>query len=102
VTSKPAATDLLLDGLATRVTEGYPAAVPALRDALESFRRDDGNSPAVNRWLWLACRVAADLWERDIWDELAARGVRRARDTGALNVLPIANNYRAGVHVHAG
>ena len=102
VTSKPAATDLLLDGLATRVTEGYPAAVPALRDALESFRRDDGTSPAANRWLWLACRVAADLWERDIWDELAARGVRRARETGALNVLPIANNYRAGVHVHAG
>jgi DNA-binding CsgD family transcriptional regulator len=102
VESTPAATDLLLNGLATRVTQGYPAAVPALKDALESFRRDDGNSAATNRWLWLACRVAADLWERDIWDELAARGVRRARETGALNVLPIANSYRAGVHIHAG
>jgi DNA-binding CsgD family transcriptional regulator len=102
VASKPAAMDLLLNGLATRVTQGYPAAVPALRDALESFRQDAGNSPATNRWLWLACRVAADLWERDIWDELAARGVRRARETGALNVLPIANSYRAGVHIHAG
>jgi DNA-binding CsgD family transcriptional regulator/tetratricopeptide (TPR) repeat protein len=102
VASKPAAMDLLLNGLATRVTQGYPAAVPALKDALESFRQDDGNSPTTNRWLWLACRVAADLWERDIWDELATRGVRRARETGALNVLPIANSYRAGVHIHAG
>jgi DNA-binding CsgD family transcriptional regulator len=102
VASKPAATDLLLNGLATRVTQGYPAAVPALKDALESFRQDDGNSPATNRWLWLACRVAADLWERDIWEELAERGVRRARETGALSVLPITNSYRAGVHIHAG
>jgi DNA-binding CsgD family transcriptional regulator/tetratricopeptide (TPR) repeat protein len=102
VASKPAAMDLLLNGLATRVTQGYPAAVPALKDALESFRQDDGNSPTTNRWLWLACRVAADLWERDIWDELATRDVRRARETGALNVLPIANSYRAGVHIHAG
>ena len=30
------------------------------------------------------------------------RGVRRARETGALSVLPIAASYRAGVHVHAG
>jgi DNA-binding CsgD family transcriptional regulator/tetratricopeptide (TPR) repeat protein len=100
--SEPAAAiDLLLNGLATRVREGYAAAVPPLREALEAFR-DDGDSPATNRWLWLACRIAADLWEHEIWDELAARGVRRARETGALNVLPIAASYRAGVHVHAG
>lgn len=97
-----AAIDLLLNGLATRVTQGYAAAVPPLREALEAFRHDDGGGPATNRWLWLACRVAADLWEHEIWDELAARGVRRARETGALNVLPIASSYRAGVHVHAG
>jgi DNA-binding CsgD family transcriptional regulator len=97
-----AAIDLLLNGLATRVTQGYGAAVPPLREALEAFRQDDGDSPATNRWLWLACRIAADLWEHEIWDELAARGVRRARATGALNVLPIAASYRAGVHVHAG
>jgi DNA-binding CsgD family transcriptional regulator len=101
--SQPAAAiDLLLNGLATWVTEGYAAAVPPLREALEAFRQDDGESPATNRWLWLACRIAADLWEHEIWDELAARSVRRARETGALNVLPIASSYRAGVHVHAG
>jgi DNA-binding CsgD family transcriptional regulator len=100
--SQPAAIDLLLNGLATQVTQGYAAAVPPLREALEAFRQDDGDSPATNRWFWLACRIAADLWEHEIWDELAARGVRRARETGALNVLPIAASYRAGVHVHAG
>jgi DNA-binding CsgD family transcriptional regulator len=101
--SQPAAAiDLLLNGLAKRVTEGYAAAVPPLREALDAFRQGDGDSPATNRWLWLACRIAADLWEHEIWDELAARGVRRARETGALNVLPIAAILRAGVHVHAG
>ncbi|HEX7145715.1 MAG TPA: AAA family ATPase [Gaiellaceae bacterium] len=98
----PGATDLLLNGLATRATEGYAAGVAPLREALEAFRRDDGDTPANNRWLWLACRVAADLWEHEIWEELATHGVRRARKTGALSVLPIAASYRAGAHVHAG
>jgi DNA-binding CsgD family transcriptional regulator len=101
--SQPAtAIDLLLNGIATLVTQGYAAAVPPLREALEAFRQDNGESPATNRWVWLACRVAADLWEHEIWDELAARAVRRARETGALNVLPMAASYRAGAHVHAG
>jgi DNA-binding CsgD family transcriptional regulator/tetratricopeptide (TPR) repeat protein len=98
----PAAPDLLLNGLATLVTQGYAAAVAPLRAALEAFRRDDGPSPAKDRWLWLACRVAADLWEHEIWEELAASGVRRARETGALSIFPISASYRAGVHVHAG
>jgi DNA-binding CsgD family transcriptional regulator len=98
----PAAADLLLNGLATLVTQGYAAAVAPLRAALEAFRRDDGDSLANDRWLWLACRVAADLWEREIWDELAASGVRRAREAGALSVFPMSASYRAGVHVHAG
>jgi DNA-binding CsgD family transcriptional regulator len=93
---------LLLNGLATRVTQGYAAAVPPLREALNAFRRDDGDDPASNRWLWLACRIALDLWEQEIWDELATRGVRRARETGALSVLPIVASLCAGVHVHAG
>ena len=98
----PAAVDLLLNGLASRATEGYAAGVAPLREALEAFRQDDGNDPVNNRWLWLACRIAADLWEHEIWDELATSGVRRAREAGALSVLPIAASYRAGVHVHAG
>jgi DNA-binding CsgD family transcriptional regulator len=94
----PAADDLLLDGLASWATEGYAASVPQLREALHAFR--DGDS--ATRWLWLACRVAADLWEYAAWDELASRAVRLAREAGALSVLPLAASYRAGVHLHAG
>src|SRR4029453_14046278 len=94
--------DLLLNGLATRVTQGYAAAVAPLRGALEAFRQDHGDSPAKKRWLWLGGRVAADLWEHEIWDELATSGVRRAREVGALSIFPMSASYRAGVHVHAG
>jgi DNA-binding CsgD family transcriptional regulator len=100
--SPPGADDLLLDGLATWATRGYAASVPALRAALEAFRHGDGGSAQDNRWLWLACRVAAELWYYDVWDELASRGVRLARETGALSILPIAATYGAGVHLHAG
>jgi DNA-binding CsgD family transcriptional regulator len=101
-TLPPTADDLLLDGLATMVTQGYAAAVPQLRAALEAFRQHDGAHPEEDRWLWLACRASADLWDLDTWDTLAARGVRHARETGRLSVLPMAASYCAGVHVHAG
>ena len=38
----PRATDLLLDGLATRFTDGYAAGVPPLRKALGAFRERGG------------------------------------------------------------
>ena len=46
--------------------------------------------------------MATDLWDDERWHELATRQVQSARDAGALNVLPIALTYRAGVAVHAG
>ena len=54
------------------------------------------------RWLWLACRLAQDLWDDELWHVLATRGVRVARDTGALSVLPNALNYLAAFNVHSG
>ena len=91
------ASDLLLDGLVTRFTDGYAAAVPELQRALRAFREDDDP-----RWLALACRVAPELWDDQAYDELTARQVRLARDAGALSVLPIAATYRAGMLVHTG
>jgi DNA-binding CsgD family transcriptional regulator len=101
--SRPArAIDLLLDGLAIRFTDGYAAAMPALRQALDAVSRDEGHSEDAIRWLWLACRIAPDLWADETWHELATRQLQLARDAGALSVLPLAATYRAGVHVHAG
>ncbi|MDA0182932.1 DUF2791 family P-loop domain-containing protein [Solirubrobacter phytolaccae] len=96
--SPPRPHDLLLDGLAVRVTEGFAAGVAPLRVALAAFREEDAADS--NRWLWLACRVAADLFDEATWDVLARRGVRLAREAGALSVLPIAATYMAGVYMH--
>jgi tetratricopeptide (TPR) repeat protein len=98
----PRPIDLLLDGLATRFTETYAIAVPPLRRALQAFCEGDHRGDGDMRGLWLACRVAPDLWDDEAWHELATRAVTLARDSGALSVLPIALTYRAGVHVHAG
>jgi DNA-binding CsgD family transcriptional regulator len=98
----PRAIDLLLDGLATRFTEGYAAGVPLLRGALDAFRDVEELTARDARWLWLACRLTQDLWDDELWRVLATRGLRVARDTGALRVLPIAATYRAALHVHAG
>ena len=101
-------TDLLLDGLATRFAEGYGAGVVPLRRALHAFREQDVLSKdGIIRWLWTVCPVAPepiapDLWDDALWEELATRAVRLARDAGALATLPIALSYRAAVHVHAG
>ena len=77
----PRAIDLLLDGLATRFTESYWAGLPPLRRALEAFRDVEGSTAGDVRWLWLACRLAQDLWDDELWDVLATRGLRVARDT---------------------
>jgi DNA-binding CsgD family transcriptional regulator len=99
----PRLMDVLLDGLATRFAEGYVAGAAPLRRALQAFRQDAGRHEDDNmRSLWLTWLVAGDVWDDEAWDELTTRAVQRARDTGALNVLPLALSYRAVVHVHAG
>jgi DNA-binding CsgD family transcriptional regulator len=92
----------LADGLATRFADGYAAGVPPLRRAVEAFRRPEELTARDMRWLWVACRLAQDLWDDQLWDELAAHGMSVARDTGALRMLPTAATYRASLHVHAG
>jgi DNA-binding CsgD family transcriptional regulator len=88
----------LLDALVTRFTEGYAAAVAPLRAALRAFLEETGED---QRWMWLACRLAQDLWDDELWHALAARGVEVARETGALNLLPTVENHLAAWHVHA-
>ena len=98
----PRPTDLLLDGLATRFTEGYVAGVAPLRRALDAFGQDVGGDDGNMRWFWLPCLVAADLWDDEVWHEVATRAVRLCREAGALTVLPLALGYRAMVHLNAG
>jgi DNA-binding CsgD family transcriptional regulator len=97
----PGAADQLLDALVTRFTEGYAASVAPLSRALRAFGELDGGGED-RRWLWLACRLAQDLWDDELWHMLATCGVREARETGALNLLPNALNYLAALNVHSG
>jgi DNA-binding CsgD family transcriptional regulator len=95
------ASQVLLDALITRYTEGYTASVAPLSKALRVFGESDGGG-AGRRWIWLACRLAQDLWDDELWRVLATRGVRLARETGALYLLPNALNHLAAFNVHSG
>jgi DNA-binding CsgD family transcriptional regulator len=82
--------DLLLDGMALLITEGYAAATPMLKRALRTFRSGHISHVEGLRWLWPIINVAIILWDGEAWHQLAARQVSFARDTGALVVLPVA------------
>ena len=96
------APDLLLDGLALLVTEGYAAGTPALRRALLAFRSQDISAEEGLSWLWLAERAAMAVWDDETWHILASRHVKLARDAGALSELPLAVRSRILLHAHAG
>jgi DNA-binding CsgD family transcriptional regulator len=84
------APDLLLDGLAVLITDGYPAGVPLLKRAVSAFRGEDISMREQVRWLWVACHAAIVVWDWETWHALSARQVQLARDAGALAVLPMA------------
>ncbi|WP_240670565.1 ATP-binding protein [Actinoplanes solisilvae] len=96
----PQPVDLLLDGLATRYTQGFEASVIPLQAALETLRDHDSRvNDGDLRWLWLACHVAAMVWDDEALYVLAVRAVRLSREAGALSMLPAALNAVASVLV---
>lgn len=95
-------TDLFLDALASRFTHGYAGGVAPLRSALESFDHDSDRADDFLRWFGLAWLVAGEVWDDERFHSLAARAVTLARESGALNALPLALGFRAHVHIYAG
>ena len=90
---------LLLRGLAVRMTDGYEAAAPTLKEALRLYRAQ----PQELNWLCVSYNLAAmDLWDDQAWFELAAGQVRLARANGTLSWLPFALDYLAENHIQAG
>jgi DNA-binding CsgD family transcriptional regulator len=98
----PRPVDLLLDGLAIRFTDGYAAGAPVLREALRSFRRDALLSSLDVRWGWLACWVAADLWDDETWVVLGDSQLAQARHTGALTAVSMALPTRSRMYADEG
>ena len=98
---------MLLDGLAIRLTEGYGAAAPTLRRALESVLAVDGGADEASGRLSLAgarpsASVAVELLDAEAWHLLSARQAQVARATGALVQLRLALHFGAGTHILAG
>ena len=80
----PAASDLLLNGLATLVTQGYAAAVAPLRSALEAFRRErrgqSGQQTAGSGWRAASPRISGSTRSGTSWPPAAcAVRARQAR-----------------------
>jgi DNA-binding CsgD family transcriptional regulator len=103
----PRAVDVLLDAFALRLTEGYAAAAPRLRRALELVLNLNFANNEVGRWLWLSgasssAIVALELWDDESTHVLAARLERFAHDTGALVHLQFALDFLARTHLRAG
>jgi DNA-binding CsgD family transcriptional regulator len=90
---------LVLRGLATRLTDGYAAAAPTLTAALRAYLAEERHLD----WAWVGYSLAAmDLWDDSAWLELASSQAELARATGTLVLLPFALDYLAGFHIHAG
>jgi DNA-binding CsgD family transcriptional regulator len=103
--------DLVTDGLALLITEGYATAAPTLKRALRASASRQPLSASVIenipteqgvRWLWLGVFAAEILWDDQSWDLQSISHVQRARDAGALGVLPVALSQRAALHLLEG
>ncbi|MEQ4722522.1 AAA family ATPase [Nonomuraea sp. B19D2] len=98
----PERNDLFLNGVATLATEGYPAGVPMVLQALDAFRTQGVSREEGLGWLSFACRMGHNVWDFDSWSQLSARLVDLARGTGALSVLPFALHMRVSNRALAG
>ena len=98
----PGAADLVIDGLVLLITEGYAAAAPTLRRALRASAVEHISTEHGVRWLWLGVFAAEILWDDEGWDLLSTGHVRRAREDGALGVLPVALSQRSALHLLEG
>jgi DNA-binding CsgD family transcriptional regulator len=88
-TREPRPSDLLLDGLATMITEGRAAAAPTLSRAASAFAAEDGSAEENFRWGWLTTVPSNLLWDDETMHAINVRQLRRAREVGAVVRLPI-------------
>jgi DNA-binding CsgD family transcriptional regulator len=99
---QPQVSDMVLDALAVRFTEGYPASAPMMERALEALCDERLPVHVQLRRLWFGSFIASDLWDDEHWHTAAARHVTVTREAGALSALPDALDSRAFVHLIAG
>ena len=88
--SRPAVSDLLLEGYRARFTAGYSQAVAPLRAAVAALRADDLDLATGLRWFGLGVAAAGSLWDDQGLFDISDRWVHAARTLGALTELPVA------------
>jgi hypothetical protein len=98
----PTASDLLLDGLARALIEGYVATVPVLQEAVRAFRGPTVLASEELRWLWPAAHVAMALWDDESYELLSGRHIELGRAGGLLAVLPTALTTRIVAQAFSG
>jgi DNA-binding CsgD family transcriptional regulator len=100
--SSPQPSDLLLQGLAIRHTQGYAAGAPLLKQALCAFRDATVLPPEEARWLWFAGYVALYMWDDASWSAFSTRHLDLVRHTGELAALPFVLSNRSSVYAFFG
>jgi DNA-binding CsgD family transcriptional regulator len=85
----PRPSDLLLDGLATLITDGRASSAEALRRAATAFASEDDAAGESVRWGWLTTVPSNVLWDDETLHAINVRHLRRVREVGALGRLPI-------------
>lgn len=98
----PRVTDLLLDGLATRYLDGYRAALPGLRHAIQACEQLREPGLQLAEWVVFIATVPPEVWDDDGWHLLTTHVVTLSREAGGPLNIPMALDYRASFEVHAG
>ena len=96
-TGPPRPSDLLLHGLATRFTDGYTAAAPTLKVAVQAFLTEASLPSDQSRWLWFATYAALHLWDDASAMALSTRHLEIVREAGALTALPLVLASRSSI-----
>jgi len=81
--------DLLLDGFAIQVADGFVAAAPRLRRAVSAMKSDHVDPQELIRWSRFASDATRELWDHDAHDALMVRLARVIRARGALDYLAL-------------
>jgi DNA-binding CsgD family transcriptional regulator len=85
----PRPPDLLLNSLATLVTDGRAAAAALLEEATRTFADEQLPSEAILRWGWMSVVPTYALWDEDSTYAICARQLQAARHAGGLARLPL-------------
>ena len=85
----PSPSDLLLDSLATVVTDGRTRARALLEQAARTFAKAHFSTEASLRWGWLTVVPTHLLWDEDSTYAICVRQLDALRHAGALAQLPL-------------